>query len=107
MIPPGHVWLSGDNPKNSLDSRTYDPVPMALLQKKVLFRLSPHPFWFVQAVDRKPPDSLNIEIREEQDGKLLPKSRSDEVTPPADENTRDSGIRSIQSTELEGKGEKS
>ncbi|KAF4665798.1 hypothetical protein FOL47_004427 [Perkinsus chesapeaki] len=34
-IPPGHVWLLGDNPviwDKSLDSRAYGPVPEALLK---------------------------------------------------------------------------
>lgn len=27
-VPKGHVWLEGDNSENSIDSRTYGPVPM-------------------------------------------------------------------------------
>ena len=29
IIPPGHVWIIGDNASASIDSRTYGPVPMA------------------------------------------------------------------------------
>jgi len=35
QVPPGHVWLEGDNPKESLDSRYYGPVPLALIQGRV------------------------------------------------------------------------
>lgn len=39
-IPKGHVWLAGDNLSNSTDSRTYGPVPLALVKGKVLVRVS-------------------------------------------------------------------
>ena len=35
VIPPGHVWLAGDNSQNSTDSRTYGPVPIGLIKGKV------------------------------------------------------------------------
>jgi hypothetical protein len=31
QIPPGHVWIQGDNLPNSTDSRAYGPVSMNLL----------------------------------------------------------------------------
>uniref|UniRef100_A0A0A9XHJ4 Mitochondrial inner membrane protease subunit 1 n=1 Tax=Lygus hesperus TaxID=30085 RepID=A0A0A9XHJ4_LYGHE len=40
-VPTGHVWLEGDNHKNSTDSRTYGPVPMALIRGRVLCRIWP------------------------------------------------------------------
>lgn len=40
QIPEGHVWLQGDNTKNSHDSRNYGPVPLGLLYGKVKARLS-------------------------------------------------------------------
>jgi signal peptidase I len=41
VIPNGHVWLEGDNPANSSDSRYYGPIPLALIQGRVLFRVWP------------------------------------------------------------------
>eukprot|EP01041_Mallomonas_annulata_P000469 gene469-877_t len=43
-IPRGHVWLQGDNPSNSTDSRSYGSVPMGLLQGRVVLKLSPPQF---------------------------------------------------------------
>ncbi|KAJ1555020.1 hypothetical protein HK405_003436 [Cladochytrium tenue] len=40
-VPPGHVWLQGDNMSNSTDSRVYGPVPMGLLRGRVRARLFP------------------------------------------------------------------
>lgn len=44
-VPPGHVWLTGDNLGNSTDSRQYGAVPMALIKGRVLARVYPHPGW--------------------------------------------------------------
>jgi inner membrane protease subunit 1 len=41
QVPAGHVWLMGDNKDNSIDSRVYGPVPMAMLQGKVQAALYP------------------------------------------------------------------
>lgn len=41
-VPKGHVWLEGDNSENSIDSRTYGPVPMGLIQSRAFFRLYPN-----------------------------------------------------------------
>ncbi|KAJ1964349.1 hypothetical protein IWQ62_002960 [Dispira parvispora] len=40
-IPPGHVWLQGDNMAHSVDSRFHGPIPMGLLQGKVRAVLFP------------------------------------------------------------------
>ena len=37
------MWLEGDNPLNSTDSRQYGPVPWALLQGRALFKVQPLP----------------------------------------------------------------
>ncbi|GAA5918125.1 hypothetical protein JCM6882_006352 [Rhodosporidiobolus microsporus] len=42
-IPPGHVWLAGDNHSNSTDSRDYGPVPVALVRGKIVARVWPNP----------------------------------------------------------------
>ena len=39
-VPAGHVWLEGDNPSNSLDSRYYGPVPLALLQGRIVAKVN-------------------------------------------------------------------
>jgi hypothetical protein len=40
-VPVDHVWLQGDNTRNSRDSRFYGPVPEAMLHGRVFFRLWP------------------------------------------------------------------
>jgi len=41
IIPPGHVWIEGDNTKNSSDSRYYGPVPIGLIKSRVILRVWP------------------------------------------------------------------
>ncbi|XP_026461930.1 mitochondrial inner membrane protease subunit 1-like isoform X2 [Ctenocephalides felis] len=41
IIPRGHVWLEGDNYKNSSDSRKYGPVPLGLIRSRAVFRIWP------------------------------------------------------------------
>lgn len=40
-VPPGHIWVEGDNPNNSKDSRAYGAVPASLTVGKVICRLWP------------------------------------------------------------------
>eukprot|EP00656_Telonema_subtile_P007701 TRINITY_DN1361_c0_g1_i2.p1 TRINITY_DN1361_c0_g1~~TRINITY_DN1361_c0_g1_i2.p1 ORF type:complete len:150 (+),score=25.45 TRINITY_DN1361_c0_g1_i2:90-539(+) len=48
-VPTGHVWLAGDNTANSTDSRMYGPVPAALVQGRVFFKVwPPKDFGFIE-----------------------------------------------------------
>ncbi|KNZ73492.1 Mitochondrial inner membrane protease subunit 1 [Termitomyces sp. J132] len=40
IVPNGHVWIAGDNADNSIDSRTYGPVSMSLIQGRLRARVS-------------------------------------------------------------------
>ena len=40
QMPPGHVWVEGDNKKRSYDSRHFGPVPYGLIKGRVLFKVS-------------------------------------------------------------------
>ncbi|KAM4602763.1 mitochondrial inner membrane protease subunit 1 [Polymixia lowei] len=40
-VPRGHVWLEGDNLRNSSDSRIYGPIPYALIRGRVCLKLWP------------------------------------------------------------------
>ena len=42
VVPPGHVWLAGDNPAKSTDSRAYGAVPLALVEGRVAWTIWPH-----------------------------------------------------------------
>ncbi|KAF9055030.1 LexA/Signal peptidase, partial [Hymenopellis radicata] len=43
-VPLGHVWIEGDDPAHSDDSRSYGPIPAGLVQAKLL--------WLVWPLDR-------------------------------------------------------
>ena len=53
-VPPGHVWLTGDNLANSTDSRHYGPVPLAMVKGRVVARVLPRPTWFSKALHPVP-----------------------------------------------------
>ena len=40
-VPDGHIWVEGDNPWNSSDSRNYGAVPANLIMGRVLLRMWP------------------------------------------------------------------
>lgn len=40
IVPKGHVWVCGDNPTASRDSRVYGPVPIALVKGRIVARVS-------------------------------------------------------------------
>jgi signal peptidase I len=41
VVPTGHVWLEGDNPLQSTDSRNYGPVPLGLVRGRIVLRFWP------------------------------------------------------------------
>jgi signal peptidase I len=49
-VPEGHVWLLGDNPANSHDSRYYGPVPLEKLQGRVFLKIGKNP-WHCCPID--------------------------------------------------------
>jgi inner membrane protease subunit 1 len=44
-VPEGSAWLCGDNLEHSRDSRTWGPIPLALIRGKVMARVYPDPKW--------------------------------------------------------------
>jgi inner membrane protease subunit 1 len=41
QVPQGHCWVVGDNLPASRDSRMFGPLPMALINGKITYRLFP------------------------------------------------------------------
>ena len=41
QLPPGHIWLSGDNMKSSHDSRDYGAVPSQLILGRAVALVRP------------------------------------------------------------------
>jgi len=41
FVPPGQIWVEGDNSTESRDSRNYGPVPLGLVRGRVVARLWP------------------------------------------------------------------
>ena len=57
-IPPGQVWLEGDNPHNSTDSRQYGPVPVSLVKGRVFCKV--WPLWELGAIRPRPSVSPSL-----------------------------------------------
>lgn len=77
QVPIGHVYLEGDNPYNSTDSRTYGPVPVGLIKGKVICKLSLRDFPFIFSFISK------YKPIYDDDGRLIPESPEE-----AEERTR-------------------
>ena len=43
VVPEGHLWILGDNPAESRDSRSYGPIPISSVHAKVMCTLWPIP----------------------------------------------------------------
>lgn len=54
-VPMGHFWVTGDNLSHSLDSRTYNSIPMGLVKGKILaannFNDSFSTFWGFRLIE--------------------------------------------------------
>lgn len=74
-IPLGHVWLAGDNPSNSTDSRSYGPVPMGLIQGRVVYKFDSQ-FPFIFSVESKIP-THEEEVKDSGKGKRTAKEESE------------------------------
>jgi inner membrane protease subunit 1 len=48
QVPPGHVWLEGDNLIVSRDSREYGPVPLALVRGRAVAQIWPEVKWLTK-----------------------------------------------------------
>lgn len=64
-VPEEHVWLLGDNPSNSNDSRYYGPVPVSLLQGRVFAKIGTRPKFHACNIDKilaieEPPSKAKV-----------------------------------------------
>lgn len=48
QVPEGHCWVTGDNLSQSIDSRTYGPLPLALIRGKVV---GIHAGWYYRNIN--------------------------------------------------------
>lgn len=66
-MPKGHVWVAGDNMSNSIDSRHYGPVPIAMIRGKATYDVSsvPKAPQAPQASSRKAPPCLAVKAHAE------------------------------------------
>lgn len=77
-VPEGHVWLLGDNPANSNDSRFYGPVPLGMLQGRIFFKvgLNPPHASSVDTITWKETEKTAKEIKINQESKEEQKEES-------------------------------
>ena len=58
-MPEGHCWLLGDNEDASRDSRTYGPLPMALIRGKVTAKIwPPSSIGWIKSTLQRPEEDL-------------------------------------------------
>jgi len=75
IVPRGHVWIEGDNPKNSTDSRYYGPVPQALIRGRVLFKI--WPIWEFGPIPSAPPRRRFSQLRKDFDARIKSAKKRD------------------------------
>lgn len=105
-VPEEHVWLLGDNPSNSNDSRYYGPVPVSLLQGRVFAKIGTEPVFHACDIDKifevkELQDKANvgekkveIEVKEKEKGVVLRKGQ---------QNTEEAAV-AVQFVEPDSKG---
>lgn len=47
LVPEDHVWIEGDNKRQSFDSRNFGPIPLPLLDGRIIMRLWSRPEVFI------------------------------------------------------------
>mmetsp|Transcript_18402 Transcript_18402/g.27923 ORF Transcript_18402/g.27923 Transcript_18402/m.27923 type:complete len:338 (+) Transcript_18402:135-1148(+) len=57
VVPPDHVWVEGDFPLFSVDSRQYGPIPMDWIRGRIILRVWP---WRSPQVTRNRPMPLTL-----------------------------------------------
>jgi signal peptidase I len=71
-VPAGTLWVEGDNPLDSIDSRHYGPVPLSKFKGRIIYRLWPRRrneemnSSCVVSSSRPDPTKINISSKNEQ-----------------------------------------
>ena len=77
IVPRGYCWVLGDNRSRSRDSRQFGPVPLEFLWGKVIWRLGPEAFSFIDhdpnygatAIPQSQISTTGLPIRPDEDPK--------------------------------------
>ncbi|KAI2512536.1 serine-type peptidase [Fragilaria crotonensis] len=57
VVPPNHVWLEGDFPPFSFDSRQYGPIPVEWIRGRIVGRIWP---WGGERLSKSRPSPLSV-----------------------------------------------
>ncbi|KAL4226533.1 hypothetical protein ACF0H5_014518 [Mactra antiquata] len=71
VIPAGHIWVEGDNGRNSLDSNSFGPLPLSLVTSKVT-----HVIWPPDRWQKLSTDELSCDRVLKQDSSLIISEKS-------------------------------